>query len=352
MRVKAAFRNEGDETRNQVVFGTGFFVSRDGHVLTNASATHQAAKILADRVWVEHEGIAYAAEILGGDLSTNLALLKVLNLPDRFNFLHLTDSQEMPPIGTLLLRISSPLEFAPTPSLGMVAGVESRFGSKLFLHPYLRTTLPAGPGDGGAPVLDLNGKLVGIMVAALPEVQGSYFIPARAALRIRDDLLFDGNVTFGWLGFEIKVVSSTERGNEVVLSEIVSGTAAEEAGLLVDDILLRIGDTGIDDVSDVGNAIFFARPGQFISVGVARGDEEIDFTVRVAARPQDEPFEQPIVTQTEVGAESGERKPSIALPAENSEQSPGDALPSDGSARPPSPGGGGGVPVDAAVSGT
>lgn len=290
VRVRSRFQRAGEEERPQVILGTGFFISREGHVLTNANTTHLSTGQKADRISVDHNGIEYAAEMLGSDMSTDLTLIKVDNLPENFNFLHLTDSLATPPIGALVVRLSALYEFNPSPRMGMVTGLEDRFGNKIFRVPYLRTNMPLGPGEPGSPLLDLSGKLVAISVANLPsELQSSYSIPARAALRIRDELLFSQDITYGWLGFEVQMHTTTSEGAQVILQKIIPDAPAEKSGLLVNDVLLKIGDQDIGSTSDVGNALFFLREGQFVTVRVLRGEEEIDFTVRVAPLPEDRP---------------------------------------------------------------
>ena len=288
VRVSAAFENAGEGGKTRVDIGTGFFISRDGHVLTNANSTSGA-----DRIWVVHREISYAAEMLGGDSYTNISLLRVLSIPTKFSFLHLTDSPELPAVGTMVLRISALLEFEPSPSLGLVTGTESRFGSNIFPVTYIRTNIPGGPGEGGSPLLDLNGKLVGILVYALPtEVQGSYSLPARAALRIRDDLHFSGKINYGWIGIEVEPISSRKEGSQVVIEKVIPETPAEETGLLSGDVLVALGDSEIGDVSDVSEAVFYLRENQFVGVRVRRNGELLDFTVPVIARPEDEPLQR------------------------------------------------------------
>lgn len=288
VRVKAAYpADEGEaEPKPKVIIGTGFFISNRGLVLTNASIVYEP-----ERVWIEHRGIAYAAEVVGSDQMSNLALLRIDTLPKEFGFLHLTDSPELPEIGGLVVRISMPLEFEATPELGLIAGYESRFGGRFFPCKYIRTTVDAGLGDGGAAYLDLSGRLIGMQVVSIPEVGSTYVLPARAALRLRDDFLFSGEIQYGWIGFEVREESSVENGKRLVLAKVMPGTPAEEVGLLADDVLLRIGDYPVRTVDDLRNAMFYARVGQYIGVHVRRGGERLEFSVRLAERPDDEPLQ-------------------------------------------------------------
>lgn len=286
--VRVTGAREGDDAQKsaQAVIGTGFFISRQGHALTNASIVGNA-----DRIWVEHRGVEYAAELVGHDLASNIALLRLRNLPADFSFLHLGDSAELPRIGQTVLRLSMPLRFDASPRLGIVAGAESSFGGRLFPCKYIRVAMDAGPGEGGSAYLDLSGRLIGVQVGALPEVDSSYVLPARAAQRIRDDLLFSGEVTFGWMGFEVQDASSIASGRRLGLANVDSGSPAREAGLLEGDILLRIGGYEVRDIDDLRNAMFYTRVGQFVEVEVRRDGEIESFSVRLAKRPDDEPLQ-------------------------------------------------------------
>lgn len=296
VRVKAVYPPEsedgpeagedGEEGVPQVVIGSGFFISREGLILTNASIVSNPL-----RVWIEHQSIAYGAEVIGMDQKSNVAFLRIHRLPESFTFLHLLDRSELPRVGSFVLRLSMPLEFGPSPRFGVVSGQESRFGERFFPCIYIRTSIPAGPGDGGAAYLDLSGRLLGIQVGSLPDIGSSYVLPARAALRIRDDILFNGDVTYGWIGFEVDVQSSVRDGRQLVLSRIFPETPAAASGLMEGDVLLSIGDFGVSSLDDLRNAIFYTRVGQYVDVAVERDGEERRFSIKVAARPDDEPME-------------------------------------------------------------
>jgi S1-C subfamily serine protease len=289
VRVKAVYPPKEDENGEeipQVVIGSGFFISREGLILTNASIVFEPL-----RVWIEHKQIAYSAEVIGMDERSNIAFLRTHTLPEAFSFFHLADRADLPPTGSFAIRLSMPLEFEASPTFGMVSGYESRFGERFFPCTYIRTTIPSGPGDGGSAYLDLSGRLIGIQVGSLPDVGSSYILPARAALRIRDDVLFSGMVTYGWIGFEIEQQSSIRNGREVVLSEIFPDSPAQAAGLMAGDVLQRIGDYSIESLDDLRNAMFYTRVGQFVDVRVLRGGENRRFSVKVDARPADEPMQ-------------------------------------------------------------
>ena len=286
VRVKAIYPPKENEELPQVVIGTGFFISREGLILTNASIVMQPL-----RVWIEQDDIAYSAEVIGLDERSNIAFLRTHTLPENFSFFHLVDSPVLPRIGSFVLRFSMPLEFEPSPSIGLVSGYESRFGDRFFPCTYIRTSVPAGPGDGGSAFMDLSGRLLGIQVGSLPDVNSSYILPARAAMRIRDDILFSGTVTYGWIGFEVEVQSSIDEGRQLLLSQVFKDSPAEAAGLLEGDILRQIGDYPIMVLDDLRNAMFYTRVGRYVDVQVQRGNDLRRFNIKIAARPENEPMQ-------------------------------------------------------------
>jgi serine protease Do len=281
VRVKASAEdlNQAGETIVSLRVGTGFFISRHGHILTNASVAMNAI-----RVWVELNGVQYAADHIGSDPETNVSLLKLMVLPEAFPYFPVSAHHEKPAPGSLVLAITCALEFEPSPSLGMITGHESSFSQRMFPVPYLRVNIPAHPGEGGSPVVDLNGRLVGMMVASLPEVGSSYLLPARALVSVRDDLLYSGKVTYGWIGADLKERISRQEGRQVFVEKVLSGGAGADSGLRVGDRLIRMDEVSIRRVDDVRTASFFQRVGNFVEVEVERDGKIISLPVKMVER--------------------------------------------------------------------
>lgn len=285
-RVLAAHRtyDEKGDLQNALKSGTGCFISREGHILANATVVMNS-----DRSWIDYRGVNYAAELIGVEPSTNLALLKANNLPSDFSFLIPEANHRLPDIGSMVVVISCPLTFDPSPSLTLIAGEETSFAQQEFATTYIRINKPVNLGEGGAPVVDLNGRFLGILVASAPDVGSGYVLPARAALRVRDDLLFAGKFIKGWIGIEIGVRSTIRDGRQIYLTEIVPDSPAQKVGLRKDDVLVRMGDFPIQSISDVRNAMFFARAGQFLDMQIIREGILEDVTVKVTERPDEAP---------------------------------------------------------------
>ncbi len=283
VRVKAAYEGPEVDGKKQVMLrvGTGFFITREGHVLVSAS---RAAG--ADRVWVEYQGKSYATEAVGHDRLTNISVLKVIEPPQGFSIISIDTSVARPALGAIAVAIACPLDFDPSPAMGIFTGSEKKFGNKIFPTEYIRTSISVEAGQGGCPILDINGRFIGMTVASVPDLDASYCLPVDALARVRDDLLFSGHIIHSWMGFEVKSHLFAGNNNGVKLSSVIEGAPAAEAGLMAGDELISIGGRAIQDVEDVQNAVFFTRANQFAPIQVRRGDEYLEFSVKALPRPE------------------------------------------------------------------
>ncbi len=283
VRIKAAYENGGEGGQLSLRVGTGFFVSADGLLLANASVTEGARQI-----YVEQGDSTFEAQLVGSDSESNIALLRVSGQEEgRFSFIPV-DEQPYPRVGSLLISIGCALEFDPAPRLGMVSGVDSNFGQRVFPTAYVRTTIPANPGEGGAPVIDLNGRFLGMIVASLPEVSASYVIPANAIGRVRDDLLLAGEVQYGWIGLEVE--SRPRRTGDdapLVVTLISEDGPADLAGMREGDRIVSIDGDPMAGINSMRQRFFLTRVGQFLNLTVEREGEPVDLSLRVGSLPED-----------------------------------------------------------------
>lgn len=318
VRVKAAYAHpevEEGEAKIMLRVGTGFFFSKEGHVLVSAS---RAAG--ADRVWIEYRGKAYATEPIGHDRMTNISVLRVLTPPEDFKIINLDTTVGHPKLGAIAVAITCPLDFEPTPSMGLFTGVDKKLAHQIFPTEYIRTTIPVDAGQGGCPILDINGRFIGMSVASIPDLGGSYCLPVGALARVRDDLIFSGKVIHSWLGFEVKAQLNDLDSDEVILSKVHEGAPAAEAGLKKGDRLLSIGGREINEVTDVRGAIFFTRANQFASIEFERDGEVKEVSVKTLPRPGDEPQIKPLEDAESIQ----DVKPAKEVVPEAAEESPAD----------------------------
>lgn len=320
VKVFAAFDKESDESNTVLFIGTGFYISKEGHILTNTNITYGA-----DRIWVERNGIAYAAEHIGSDPLTNVSIIKVFALPSDFQFLRFTDSPETPAIGSFLVSLSCELGQPPGPSLGLVTGWNTNYGERILPTIYLRSDIPFDGGEGGSPVFDINGALVGMIIVALPELRSSFILPARAIQRIRDDILFSGKVTYAYFGFQTRQKSDLENGPWIEVEGLVEDGPATKAGVKIGDRIIQVGDFPITTDADLRIATFFQRPDEFVPVIIKRADAEIELSIQPGAR-EAPPTAMPPVGPSVPGPEEIDQP---AEPAEVSRAAEPEATPAD-----------------------
>lgn len=277
VRVKAATQStdqSGSPQTSLLVF-SGFFISPDGQVLTNAIPTNGSS-----RVWVEIGGLSYLADVIGSDERSNTALLQLVNLPARFAFVNI--SEEVPDfaIGDFAFSVTSPLDFAPTPKFGLVTGFESHFAEIVFPFTYTRLGIPIGPAEGGSPVFNADGQLVGIAIATLPEVGSSYIVPAKALRRIIDELTNHRKVRYGLLPIEFEEKGdSYNLEKEIAVKSIVAGSPASRAGLQKGDVLLSADSQSIDSLNQLRDLVFYKTPGEFLLLNVKRDNKTLEFAI-------------------------------------------------------------------------
>ena len=300
VRVKAT-REEviNGKTKRLLKMGSGFFVSKDGHILTTGLL------VQADRVWIEHKKEYFLTENLGSDPLCNLTLLKTIEKPNKFNFVSFSNNQGKTPVGSFLLGLTCALEFEIGPTIGLMQSMESDFGRTLFPTKMIRSSLALGPGEVGGPVFNLNGEFVGITHAALPDLGSSFILPSKACSRIRDGLILSGEVDYGWFGITVTRKLNAQNGFDIEIKSVGSSSK-----LKVGDILLKIGNTEIFERGDIIDSTFYARPGTFVEFLIKRDGKELIIPTRVSPRP----------------ALSSKSKMNIAIPDQN--QSEVSSLPS------------------------
>jgi len=283
VRIKATKQNSNDEQQSVsrvLKMGTGFIVSKDGHVLTSGLLQEP------ERIWIEHDKSFYLAELLGNDSMCNLSLLKIVDANREFSFVSLVDQVSDIKPGSFLIGLSCALEFQVGPTYGLAQSREIAFGKNLFPTSMLRASLPLGPGEVGAPVFDLQGRFVGMGHAALPDLSASFLLPAEACLRVRDGLLFSGAVDYGWFGVTVSRKLNLKNSFEIVVQGTVDGSPASKSSLKVGDVIKKIAGEEVTNRGDLAHAAFFAKPGTVVEFVVFRDGKEVKVPIKVEKRRQ------------------------------------------------------------------
>lgn len=267
--------SDSSKEAQQVDVGTGFFISREGHIMTIANVVDAAQSIS-----VQYNNDLYPAELVGYDSVTNIAIIRLCRSFSNTPFFYLGESMEIPQPSVMLLAVTCKLGLDPGPSMGMVTGWHTAFFEKVFPTTFLRSSIPSDGGEGGSPVFDFTGRFVGVMVCSIDSIRSSFIVPACVVMRIRDDLVFSGKVSYAYFGME-----TTAAGSFLIVDRVIEGDPAHVAGLKIGDKILEFNNRPTNDATDLYNAIYFARPGQLLPVKVQRGDEELKLNIRLKEQP-------------------------------------------------------------------
>jgi serine protease Do len=254
--------------------GTGFFVDPTGTIYTSYSVGGEA-----DNFTVQFEGKKYRATQLLADLRSGIALLKV---DAATPFLPIGKSAELG-LATPVVAIGYPLDLPESPSFGMVAGFDRKYLGRYFSTTHLRINLPTQRGEAGAPLLNFQGQVVGILVSSVEGGSACYALPIDAAEKIRRDYVRFGDARHGWMGIDVHEAENPAAGSSAEMTKIQENTPAADSGLRTGDILLQVGNTPVHEPEDVIDASFFLTAGDLVPITVIRGGDKLTFTVRAGS---------------------------------------------------------------------
>ncbi len=255
--------------------GTGFFVDPMGTLYTAYSVGGES-----ENINVEFKGKKYPARQLMADMRSGIALLKVdLASPA----LPIGNSEQLE-IATPVVTIGYPLDLGETPSFGIVGGFDRKCFGGFFPTKHLRVNLPPQRGEGGAPLLNLKGEVVGILLYSF-ENSSCYALPIEAAEKLRSDYVRFGEPRYGWIGTNVQEAATPTEGSRAVTTKVMKDTPAAEAGLKPGDVVLQIGRTKVHEPEDILEASFFLTAGDAVPITVARGGEKITFQIQADSYP-------------------------------------------------------------------
>ena len=259
--------------------GSGFLISPDGYVLTAAHVVDDAegftVTLLDPRGWPEE----VSARLVGSDPLTDCALLK-LKTERKLPFLVLGSAQDVD-IADWVVVIGSPYGLERSVSVGVVSAkgrTDIIPGSRTSFVDFIQTDAAINPGNSGGPMLGLDGKVVGIANAVNTTGQGIGFaIPIDVARAVVDELRVHGRVRRGWLGLSVVDLTPDVARNfgrpsysGVVVSEVVSGSPAQRAGLRAGDIILEVDRTPVQRAQALRWKVAQASLGSTLRVRITR----------------------------------------------------------------------------------
>jgi serine protease Do len=268
--------------------GSGFIISADGFILTNAHVVDGADEITV-RLIDKRE---FKAKVIGADKRTDVALIKIeaAALPT----VKLGDPNKLK-VGEWVLAIGSPFGFDNTVTAGIVSG-KGRSLPQENLVPFIQTDAAVNPGNSGGPLFNMRGEVVGINSQIYSRTGGymglSFAIPIDIALDVQNQLRSTGRVSRGRIGVVIQEVTKEladsfglAKAQGALVNAVEKGGPADKAGVEVSDIIIKFDGKNVNSSSDLPRIVGATRAGSKVSLQVWRKGTAKDLTVTVAEIP-------------------------------------------------------------------
>src|SRR5881398_3616548 len=268
--AKAVVKIHGVDEHSPIC-GTGFFIDPTGTLYTAYTVGGEAGNFS-----IEFNGKQYPARQLLADIRSGTAILKIDHATPT---LPIGKSEELD-VATPVVTIGYPLDLPETPNFGMVAGFDRKYLGRYFSTTHLRVNLPTQRGEAGAPLLNMKGEVVGILVSSLENNSSCYAVPIEAAEKIRGDFVRFGEARHGWIGINVSEAAAPMEGSRAQMTQIMDGTPAASSGIKAGDILLQVGRKKVHEPEDVLDASFFITAGDTVPITVIRGNEKLTFNVQ------------------------------------------------------------------------
>jgi serine protease Do len=275
------------ETRS---LGSGFIISADGYVLTNAHVVDAADEITVSLT----DKREFKARVIGADKRTDLALIKIdaAGLPS----VRMGDPNRLR-VGEWVVAIGSPFGFASTVTAGIVSAKGRSLPQENFV-PFIQTDVAINPGNSGGPLFNMRGEVVGINSQIYSRTGGfmglSFAIPIDVAMDVQSQLRQFGRVSRGRIGVVIQEVSKElaesfglSRPQGALVNAVEKGSPAEKAGVEAGDIITKFDGKPVSTSSELPRIVGSTKPGSKASIELWRNGNSRDVTVTVGELPED-----------------------------------------------------------------
>lgn len=275
------------ENADSQALGAGIIIGADGYVVTNAHVTTDAQKITL----ITFEDETVAAEVIGSDEKTDIALLKAVH-PLGLEAAHFADSDEIR-VGNPVFAIGNPFGLGNSVSAGIVSAKE-RDIEKGPYDTFIQTDAAINRGNSGGPLFNMEGKVIGMSTAIFSndgiDAGVGFAVPSNMVQWVAAQLQQNGKVTRGWLGIGVQRIRSTdsEQKNKLVVASMAENSPAATAGILVGDILEDAGGLSLQSPRHFSRDVAQTAPDTMLPIMVRRDDKLLDVEVKVAAMPTEE----------------------------------------------------------------
>lgn len=264
--------------------GSGFIISNDGYIVTNAHVVDNASKVMV-RLDTKRK---FDAEVIGVDKLSDIALLKIetSGLP----YVSMGDSDKLD-VGQWVVAIGAPFGLDYTATQGIVSALSRSLPTETYV-PFIQTDAAVNPGNSGGPLFDLKGNVIGVNSQIYSKSGGymgvSFAIPINIVKNVTEQLKNSGKVTRGWLGVGIQNVSQNlaqsfgmSDTNGSLVSSVVKDSPAQKAGLAVGDVIVSYDNKAVESSSHLPLLVGNTPIGKDVVIKVIRSGHEKKLNVTI-----------------------------------------------------------------------
>ncbi len=266
--------------------GSGFIVKDDGFIVTNQHVIEQAGEISV----ITSEGSTYAAKIIGVDLLTDLALIKI-EPQTPLSSVEFGDSDQVR-IGDWVLAVGNPFGLGSSVSAGIISAKSRDIESGLYDN-YLQTDAAINQGNSGGPLFDTNGKLIGINTVIFSTTGNSvgigFALPANEARWVVNQLLEKGRVERSWLGIAVKPTRIDDQRQGLLITSFETNELPQKNNLQLGDIILAYNDRPVTSAKQFSAAISRLPVASSVQLTIWQNGKISDLTVTTGLMPDPEP---------------------------------------------------------------
>jgi serine protease Do len=293
-------RDAPSRQRYQTGQASGFIVSKDGYVVTNAHVVSNADKISVTM----NDGREFTGKVVGADPNTDVAVIKIEgeNLPH----LKLGNSDDLE-VGQWVVAIGNPLGLQTSVTAGVVSAKGRNNLSLARVEDFIQTDAAINRGNSGGPLLNLNSEVIGMNTAIVTNMgSGGYMgigfaIPSNMIHYVMEELIASGTVSRGYLGVTLQQINhdlaqafGMERIEGALVSEVAKDSPADQAGIFQGDVILQYNGKKVDNIATLRNAVSLMKPGTKVNMTVLREGKKINLPLTIGLFPEDEkPKEEP-----------------------------------------------------------
>ena len=281
---------EREENRNpprRTSIGSGFLISSDGYILTNAHVIRPLESIVV----VLANGNEYKAEVIGEDVMTDIALLKI-EADEKLQPLPIGDSGALQ-VGQQVLAVGSPFGLDQSATSGIISALGRQLPSERHV-PFIQTDAAINPGNSGGPLINAAGEVIGINSQIISPVRAfagvSFAIPINVAMEVQGRLRADGYISRAYLGISFKPVTALDAEAlemdetvGVLVHEVTEDSPADKAGILGGDVLLAVDEVRIDATVNLPSLIGYRQPGSEVDIELWREQQTLTVTAELGA---------------------------------------------------------------------